>query len=139
MARYEVKPPRGPNRVRETAPAYEAVGQPSAHTDRPSAHTVTMAERGRIVLPVEVREQLKIKAGDRLTLRVDPDGTIRLQTGAVFARSFRGMFKHLAPGRSLSDELIAERRREAAKEERETQEFLARYRGKTRAKAKRRG
>jgi len=121
MARYAIKP-EPPTRVRETSP----VCAPSA------AYAVTMADRGRLVLPAEVRERLQIKEGDRLTLRVDPDGTIRLQTGAAFARSLRGMFKHLAPGRSLSDELIAERRREAAKEERETQEFLALRRAKAR-------
>ena len=123
MAHYAIKP-EPPGRVRETSTVCEA--PPSA------AYAVTMADRGRLVLPAAVRERLQIKEGDRLTLRVDPDGTIRLQTGAAFARSLRGMFKHLAPGRSLSDELIAERRREAAKEERETQEFLARRRAKAR-------
>jgi len=95
-----------------------------------------MGDRGRLVLPAEVREQLNINEGDRLTLRVDPDGTIRLQTGAAFARSLRGMFKHLAPGRSLADELIAERRLEAKQEERETQEFLVRYRAKAKVQAR---
>jgi AbrB family looped-hinge helix DNA binding protein len=92
----------------------------------PVAFGVVMAERGRLVLPVEVRERLNIKAGDRLTLRVEPDGTMKLLTAAAFARSLRGLFKHLAPGRMLSDELIAERRREAAMEERDTQAMLAR-------------
>lgn len=124
MARYEIKPGR-PSRVREASPAYGT-------SPPPAAYAVTMADRGRLVLPAEVRERLNIREGDRLTLRIDPDGTIRLQTAAAFARSLRGMFKHLAPGRSLVDELIAERRREAAMEERETQEFLARRR-KTRA------
>jgi AbrB family looped-hinge helix DNA binding protein len=121
MARYEFKSDR-PSRTREASPAYG--------TPRSTAYAVTMADRGRLVLPAEVRERLNIKGGDRLLVRVDPDGTIRLQTGAAFARSLRGVFKHLAPGRSLSDELIAERRREAAQEERETQAFLARHRAK---------
>ena len=128
MKRYEMKPSRGPNRVREAAPAYGV----AAPAEAPVAFAVTMADRGRLVLPAEVRERLNIKKGDRLTLRVEPDGTIKLQTGAAFARSFRGIFKHLAPGRSLSDELIAERRLEAAQEERETQEFLTGYHPKGR-------
>jgi AbrB family looped-hinge helix DNA binding protein len=119
MIRREMKVPRGPNRVREAAVAYGTVAEPSAYA-------VTMADRGRLVLPAEVREQLKIKEGDRLTLRVGPDGTLTMQTAAVFARSLRGMFKHLAPGRSLVDDLIAERRREAAMEDRKDREFLTR-------------
>ena len=114
--------------MRETAPAYAAEELQPA----PQAYAVTMADRGRLVLPAEVRERVKIKEGDRLTLRVDPDGTIRLQTAAVFAQSLLGIFKHLAPGRILSDELIAERRREAAMEDRKDREFMARHRLKRR-------
>jgi AbrB family looped-hinge helix DNA binding protein len=109
-------------------PAYGGAEPPPA----PQAYAVMMADRGRLVLPAEVRERLKIKEGDRLTLRVDADGTIRLQTAAVFARGLVGMFKHLAPGRILSDELIAERRREAATENRKDRAFTARDRLKRR-------
>jgi antitoxin PrlF len=95
----------------------------------PVAFGVVMADRGRLVLPVEVRERVNIKPGDRLTLRVEPDGKMTLLTAAAFARSLRGVFKHLGvPGRSMADELIAERRREAAMEERDTQAMLARAR-----------
>src|SRR5436309_2462755 len=100
MKKYESKAPRSP-RVREVAATYGGV-----ESAAPMAYAVTLAERGRLVLPVDVRERLKIKAGDRLTLRVEPDGTLRLQTAAVFARSLRGIFKDLAGGRSLVDELI---------------------------------
>jgi len=93
-----------------------------------------MADRGRLVLPAEVRDRLNIKPGDRLTLRVEPDGTMKLLTAAAFARSLRGMFKHLESGRLLSDELIAERRREAAMEERDTRAMLARARRRRLAK-----
>ena len=127
MARYEIKSGR-PGRVSETAPAYgEADPQPT-----PQAYAVTMADRGRLVLPAKVRERLKIKEGDRLTLRVDPDGTIRLQTPEVFAQSLVGLCKHLAPGRVVSDELIAERRLEAAMDDRKDREFIARHRLKRR-------
>jgi AbrB family looped-hinge helix DNA binding protein len=120
MARYQIKR-RRPRRVREASPEYGAPAQAQAYA-------VTVADRGRLVLPAEVRERLHIKEGDRLTLRVEPDGTLMIQTAEVYANSLVGMFKHLAPGRSLGDELIAERRREAAMEERETRGFLARRR-----------
>jgi hypothetical protein len=42
----------------------------------------------------------------------------------------RGMFAHLAPGESLADELIADRRAEARAEDREAAEEARRLRGK---------
>lgn len=128
MKRYEIKPSRGPNRVREAAPVYDAASEPAA----PAAFAVTMADRGRLVLPAEVRERLKIKEGDRLTLVLEADGSLRLLTSDAYIMRLRGAFKHLAPGRILSDELIAERRLEAAKEDQKDREFQARHNIKTR-------
>src|SRR5438477_11885450 len=129
MARDEIKRerPRGP---RETAAVFgaPALGAPP----QPVGFKVTVAERGRLVLPAEVRERLKIKEGDWLTLILEPDGVIRMLTGEVYAHSLRGMFKHVAPGRSLADELIAERRRDAAKEAREAKAMAARWRAQKR-------
>jgi len=115
---------RMPTRVRETAPVYR-VDEPDA-----AGHRVVVADRGRIVLPAEVRERLEIKDGDRLWLVVDPDGTIRIQTRRVIIRNLQGAFAHLAPERNAVEELIAERRREAAMEERDTRELLARAKRK---------
>jgi len=125
VARYGIKRQRS-SRVREAAPAY---GAPAPR----QAYTVTMADRGRLVLPAGVRERLNIQEGDRITLWVDPDGTMRLQTASVYAHSLLGMFRHLSPERHAVDELIAERRREAAMEERDTR-ALARRHGRKRAK-----
>jgi len=46
------------------------------------------------------------------------------------AERMRGLFADLAPGRNLSDELIAERRAEARAEDREAAEEAQRLRGK---------
>ncbi len=46
------------------------------------------------------------------------------------AERMRGMFAHLAQGRNLSDELIADRRAEAEVETREATEEAQRLRGK---------
>jgi hypothetical protein len=46
------------------------------------------------------------------------------------AERMRGLFADLAPGRNLSDELIAERRAEARAEDREAAEEARRLRGK---------
>ena len=126
MARYDIKR-RRPSRVRETSPEY---AEPA--TEQPMGFKVTVTDRGRMVLPAAVRERLHIKDGDWLTLVLEPNGEIRMLTGAVYASRLRGMFKHLGkPGHSMADELIAERRRDAAMEERETREMLARQRKKT--------
>jgi antitoxin PrlF len=117
MARYQVKPKKA-TRVRETAEAYGDGPKPE-----PLGFKVTIADRGRMVLPAEVRERLKIKDGDWLTLILEADGVIKMLTGKVWTDNFlkvmRHAARHIPPGRRLSDELIAERRREAAKEERE--------------------
>ena len=70
-----------------------------------------------MVLPAEVRKALGLKEGDRLLLRVREDGTLELLSAREVARRAKGMFAHVAPGRSLVDELLAERREEARREE----------------------
>jgi AbrB family looped-hinge helix DNA binding protein len=86
-----------------------------------------------MVLPAEVRERLNIKDGEWVTLILEPDGVIRILTGAVYARSLRGIFKHLGkPGQSMVDDLIADRRREAAMEAKEIDAFVRRQKVKKR-------
>ena len=76
-----------------------------------------MAERGRLVLPAALRERLAIKAGDQLLVSEEADGTLRLMRRSDVVRRLQGSWT--APGRArrLSDDLVAERRREAAREE----------------------
>jgi AbrB family looped-hinge helix DNA binding protein len=125
MARYRIK--SRPSIARETAPAYGAAEPP-----QPLGFRVTVNGRGRMVLPAKVRERLAIKDGDWLTLILEPDGVIKMLTGHVWTDTFLTMMRHAArhipPGRRLSDELIAERRREAAKEEREFRKTEAFFR-----------
>jgi len=120
--KYELK--SRPSAARETAPAYGA----PAPAEAAPIFQLTVGERGRLVLPAEVREKLKIAAGDHIALILERDGTMSLKTRDVAIRSLRGMFKHLAiPGKLASDELIAERRREAKMEERKSRAFLRRH------------
>lgn len=77
--------------------------------------TVKMGDRGRLVIPAEVRRNLGLKAGDELRIE-ETDGELRVLPLATRVRRLRGAYKHLAPGRSLADELIAERREEARRE-----------------------
>jgi AbrB family looped-hinge helix DNA binding protein len=80
------------------------------HTD---SYTVSLGERGRIVLPAPLRRHLDLRAGERLLLIVDEAGGFRVVSAREQARHLVGVYRDLAPGRSLADDLIAERREEA--------------------------
>jgi AbrB family looped-hinge helix DNA binding protein len=82
------------------------------------AHTVVVGDRGRMVLPSAVRRELGLTAGTRLLVDVEPDGSVKLQPFRAAAEQTRGLLGELAPyGGSAVDELLAERRAEAAREE----------------------
>lgn len=68
-----------------------------------------------MVIPAEMRRELKLEPGDELQVSA-VDGELRLLPLAERVRRLRGAYKDLTPGVSLADELIAERR-EAAKRE----------------------
>ena len=74
-----------------------------------------LGQSGRIVLPAEFREALGVKVGDELILSLKDD-EIHVFTRRAAIKRAQGMLKHIAPGRSLADELIQERRAEAARE-----------------------
>ena len=61
-------------------------------------HTLQLGNRGRIVLPAEVRHRLDLKQGDRLILSVEADGTLLLQSARTLAQRLQGMFADLPPG-----------------------------------------
>ncbi|MGB3683093.1 MAG: AbrB/MazE/SpoVT family DNA-binding domain-containing protein [Rubrobacteraceae bacterium] len=82
-----------------------------------TAPTVRVGPQGRIVIPVAVREELGLGVGDELSTRVE-DGRLVLERREDVARRLRERFASVAPVRSLSGELIAERREEAKAEAR---------------------
>ncbi|MFL5911475.1 MAG: AbrB/MazE/SpoVT family DNA-binding domain-containing protein [Gaiellaceae bacterium] len=82
---------------------------------------VIVGDRGRLVLPADVRSELGIEAGARMLLSTERDGSLRLRPYRTVADQGRGLLADLAPaGASMVDELIDERRREAAREDRAT-------------------
>jgi AbrB family looped-hinge helix DNA binding protein len=90
-----------------------------AHEISQAHYTLHLGNRGRIVLPAEVRHRLDLKEGDRLILRVEAEGSLYLISAQEAARRARGLLRQMLPGlggRCLSEELIAERRAEAARE-----------------------
>ena len=82
-----------------------------------TSYSVNLGERGRLVLPARLRRDLDLKPGDRLIVTVDEGGGFRVVSARELAERLHGIFRDIAPGRSLVDELIAERREEARREE----------------------
>jgi len=78
--------------------------------------TVTLGAHGRIVIPAGTRRRLGIRPGDTLNLS-EENGGLRLETRAAAAARARGSLKHHATDVSVVDELIAERREEARRED----------------------
>jgi AbrB family looped-hinge helix DNA binding protein len=84
------------------------------------AREVVVGDRGRVVLPADIRAELGLEPGMRMLLSTDDDGSLRLQPYHAVAAETKGMLANLAPAdESMVDELIAERRREAAAEDAE--------------------
>jgi len=71
-----------------------------------------LAEGGRIVIPAEYRQALGLHVGDELILRLE-NGEVRIFTTRQAIRRAQELVRRYIPQkRSLSDELIAERRKE---------------------------
>ncbi len=73
-------------------------------------------ENGRVVIPASFRKALGIEAGDELLLRLEDDELRITTTKRRIERAQRLLRKYVKPGRSLSAELIAERRQAAKRE-----------------------
>jgi AbrB family looped-hinge helix DNA binding protein len=75
-----------------------------------------MSEKGRVVIPIEIRKALGMEAGGTLDLRVE-DGELRVSTlRSRIRRAQERVRRYVPAGVSLAEELSAERR-EAAKHE----------------------
>ncbi|MBV8694976.1 MAG: AbrB/MazE/SpoVT family DNA-binding domain-containing protein [Chloroflexi bacterium] len=76
----------------------------------------TLTERGKIVIPPEYRQALGLDIGDEVVLRLE-NGEVRLFPSQQRIRHAQELLRRYIPeGRSLSDELIAERRMEKQNE-----------------------
>ena len=78
---------------------------------------VEVAANGRLDLPIAVRRELGLENGGVLSLQVDEDGMV-LRTRRQMARRAQMLARELLGNYegSLVDELITERRAEAARE-----------------------
>ena len=81
----------------------------------PSIRT-KVAEGGRVVIPAEYRKAMGLQVGDEVILRLEDDGLRLVTLDQALARAQAIVRRHVPEGRSLVDELLAERRREAERE-----------------------
>ncbi|MEA3276786.1 MAG: AbrB/MazE/SpoVT family DNA-binding domain-containing protein [Pseudomonadota bacterium] len=83
-----------------------------------SSSEVQVGAQGRLVIPAALRKALHLKPGDRLLIRQEGESLVLEPREAVVKR-LQGLFAHIPKDVSLVDELIAERREEAAREARD--------------------
>ena len=71
-------------------------------------------DAGRVLIPAEIRKRLGMKPGVTVTITEGPSGRIILEPALALLREAQEYFQSIAPAGVLwSDELIAERRKEA--------------------------
>lgn len=78
---------------------------------------VRIGPQGRLVIPAVFRKALGIGKGDTLVARVE-DGRLILEKREAIVSRLRERFRAVPPDIDLADELIRERREEAAREAR---------------------
>ena len=78
--------------------------------------TVKLGSNGRLVIPAAYRKALGVEEGDELVVRFE-DGELHLSTRKLALKRAQELVRRYVPeGASLSDELLADRREEAARE-----------------------
>jgi AbrB family looped-hinge helix DNA binding protein len=78
---------------------------------------VKLGPDGRIVIPATLRSELGFRPGDALVLESDGDSLLVRSFEAVIRETQAAFAPYRVDGQSVVDELIAERRAEAAQEE----------------------
>lgn len=79
-----------------------------------SGGTVRVDERGRVVLPADMRRRLEMRPGDDLVVTEEPGGTLRLQSRRSAAHALIGLAGALE--HSAVDELRDDRHRDTLTE-----------------------
>src|SRR5690242_11036126 len=79
-------------------------------------YRTTVDKAGRMVLPAEARKRSGIKVGDPVFVEADGEGIHVLTLAQLLERVQAAFAPYKRPGESVVEELIRERREEAAKE-----------------------
>ena len=78
--------------------------------------TLRIAEGGRIVIPADVRHRLGLEVGSDLVMTVEDDRATIMNARAARRRAQERVRRYIGPDVSLSEELMAERKKEARRE-----------------------
>ncbi len=82
------------------------------------AVVVRMDQRARIQVPADLRRRLGLRPGDRVSLEVTAQGHLRVASLRDQLQAARGLFSdYRREGDRAVDELLAERRAEARRED----------------------
>ncbi|MGA7953357.1 MAG: AbrB/MazE/SpoVT family DNA-binding domain-containing protein [Gloeobacterales cyanobacterium] len=79
---------------------------------------VHLGRQGRLVIPATLRRSLGFAEGDTLVARQE-EGRLVLEKQETIKRRLKVRFAQVSRNRSLAEELMAERREEAKREEAE--------------------
>lgn len=84
--------------------------------ERTLVHTVRLGKEGRVLIPAQVRQQLGLREDEPLSLYVE-DGEVRIVSRLQAIRQMQQrMGRYRRPGPGAVDELLRERRKEAARD-----------------------
>jgi AbrB family looped-hinge helix DNA binding protein len=75
-----------------------------------------LTQGGRVVIPAEFRRALDIKVGDEVIIELGEGQLTLMTTQHAIRRAQEVVRRYIPEGRGLVDELISERRAEAARE-----------------------
>jgi AbrB family looped-hinge helix DNA binding protein len=104
------------DKARAAAPGMAEPPQPALRHDNMPSVKVRLGPDGRVVVPAAIRDALGLKDGDVLFARLE-GGEIKLLTPQAAMMRAQAIVRQFVPDNvSLVDELIADRRREAARE-----------------------
>jgi AbrB family looped-hinge helix DNA binding protein len=94
-------------------------------TRKPLKARARIGAGGRLVIPAEIRRELGLAEGEPVVMRVE-DGELRIWSVREGIRRVQERMKpYIIPGKSVVDELIAERRAENARDEEEARAWEA--------------
>ncbi|HRU40111.1 MAG TPA: AbrB/MazE/SpoVT family DNA-binding domain-containing protein [Candidatus Goldiibacteriota bacterium] len=76
-------------------------------------YTITVTQKGQVVIPAKLRKKLNIKKGTKLIVREEDGGIFMAPSGRSYVSKLRGMFKS-NDGESATEFLLRERAEDTA-------------------------
>lgn len=101
----------------QTVASSQSLDTTLAPTNDSAEYTAVLGPQGRIVVPAQIRKKLGLEPGTVVTIW-EEGGRIHLRSRAAAREAAKKMFRDVRSptSESLVDELIAERRAEAARD-----------------------